>query len=84
MKIRIEVLKEDILTSDNSNVEDCPITKALKRKFPNTKIIVGGSFCYIGIYTEKIFFPHFTVERLYLMDIGSIKVSSFTFILNIP
>jgi hypothetical protein len=40
--IEVEVLASDIKTSSFLNNEDCAVARALKRRFPDTHICVGG------------------------------------------
>lgn len=74
--LTFRILLEDIINSNNDDVENCAVCKAIKRSFPYESVIVGSNFCMIG--EERISLPRYTMERLWLMDNKIIKANNFT------
>lgn len=58
MKIKIQILAEDIRTSDYTNNTDCAIARAVKRILPlATKFAIGGDNITNYTYNEYIIMP---------------------------
>jgi hypothetical protein len=54
LDLEIKVSNEDFLQSPGYDSERCPLALALRRRFPNKHINVGGSYVEIGNSCYKI------------------------------
>lgn len=72
--VEIEVTQEDINSGIRKSCIDCPIALAVKRKFPNLKVWIGGINESLSLNTFWIPLPENAKRFIREFDIGALVI----------